>query len=91
MSVDMDTECETGSQEESLHEQGKQHEAQSQASEDSEPRHERDLSKYGFRPVWTAWDGYPGEIPDDICEWLDDDGGRGEYRVVQTRELPTKD
>ncbi|KAL4807017.1 hypothetical protein BDV18DRAFT_159239 [Aspergillus unguis] len=80
----MDTEYKTGSQEESLHEQRKQDEAQSQsqASEDSKPRHERDLSKYGFRPVWTAWDGYPGETPDDIREWLDDDGGRESAQLI---------
>lgn len=90
----MGTECEMGSQEESLLTQGKQDEAQPQASkvsEDSEPRHERDLSKVGFPPVWTNWGGYPGEIPDDIREWLGDDGRRGEYRVLQTRELGAND
>jgi hypothetical protein len=27
-------------------------------------------------PVWTSWGGYPGEIPDDIKEFLNDDGTR---------------
>ncbi|KAJ5577480.1 uncharacterized protein N7459_006444 [Penicillium hispanicum] len=79
--VIMDTQCEIRSQE-SPHEQGKQDEAQPQASEDSEPRHDRDLIKYGFRPVRTVWDGYPGEVPDDICEWLDDGGGRKSTQLI---------
>lgn len=29
--------------------------------------------------LWTSWGGYPGKIPDDIAEWLDGDGNRGEY------------
>lgn len=57
----------------------------SQASEDSEPRHERELKKHGLRPVWTAWDGYPGEVPDDIQKWLDDNGRRGEYTWIFRR------
>lgn len=32
-----------------------------QAREDIEPRHEQELKKHGLRPVWTAWDGYPGK------------------------------
>lgn len=43
------------------------------------PRNRRNLAKHGFRPVWTAWDGYPGdEIPADIQEWLDENGERSE-------------
>ena len=57
----------------------------SQASEDSEPRHERELKKHGLRPVWTAWDGYPGEMPDDIQKWLGDNGRRGEYTWIFRR------
>lgn len=61
-----------------------------QVSEDSEPRHERELDKHGLRPVWTAWDGYPGEVPDDVREWLDDSGCRGGYTRIWARELLTK-
>ena len=37
-----------------------------------------DLKAHGFQPVWTGWGGYPGEIPSEIAEWLDDTGNRGE-------------
>lgn len=63
----------------------------SQAIEETGPRHERELDKHGLRPVWTAWDGYPGEVPEDIQNWLDDSGRRGEYIWVFRRvELLTK-
>ena len=51
----------------------------SQAIEERAQRHERELNKHGLRSVWTAWDGYPGEVPHDIQDWLDDSGRRGEY------------
>ncbi|KAI9929445.1 hypothetical protein ASPWEDRAFT_69331 [Aspergillus wentii DTO 134E9] len=34
------------------------------------------LRKHGLRAVWTGRGGYPGKIPDDIAEWLDEDGTR---------------
>jgi hypothetical protein len=43
------------------------------------PRNYRNLAKHGFRPVWTTWDGYPGKIPSDIAEYLDDDGNCSEF------------
>jgi hypothetical protein len=42
-------------------------------------RDENGLVQNRLRPVWTGWGGYPGEIPDDIKEYLDDDGGRRKY------------
>lgn len=42
------------------------------------PRNHANLEKHGFRPVWTHWAGYPGEIPDDIREYLDEHGKRGD-------------
>jgi hypothetical protein len=39
-------------------------------------RDEADLPKHGLDPVWTSWGGYPGEIPDNIKEFLNDDGTR---------------
>jgi len=46
------------------------------------PRKYEHLEKHGFRPVWTMWDGYPGEIPEDIREYLDEDGQRRELLLV---------
>lgn len=42
------------------------------------PRYHLNLEKHGFRPVWTHWAGYTGEIPDDIREFLDENGKRGD-------------
>ena len=42
-------------------------------------RNANGLAQHGLEPVWTAWGGYPGEIPDDIKEYLDDDGGARKY------------
>lgn len=38
-------------------------------------RNPEDLSKNGLPPVWTSWGGYPGEVPQDIYEWFDDETG----------------
>lgn len=38
------------------------------------PRNLDHLERHGFRPVWTHWAGYSGEIPDDIGEYLDENG-----------------
>lgn len=42
------------------------------------PRKHNNLERHGFRPVWTQWEGYPGEIPADIGEYLDENGKCGE-------------
>ena len=35
--------------------------------------------RMGFNPCGPVWGGdYPGEIPSEIAEWLDDTGNRGE-------------
>ncbi|KAJ5483854.1 hypothetical protein N7539_006054 [Penicillium diatomitis] len=49
-----------------------------QEEEDEDPgfvswageRHPQVLGPQGFRPVWSNVDGYPGEIPSDILEWV---------------------
>lgn len=41
------------------------------------PRNHLNLEKHGFRPVWTHLAGYPGEIPADIGEYLDENGQCG--------------
>lgn len=38
-------------------------------------RNPEDLLKNGLPPVWTSWGGYPGEVPQDIYEWFDDETG----------------
>ncbi|OJJ45692.1 hypothetical protein ASPZODRAFT_17140 [Penicilliopsis zonata CBS 506.65] len=42
-----------------------------------------ELQKHGLRPVWTGSRGYPAEvIPDDIAEWLDDQGKRRSAQYI---------
>lgn len=72
--TDPDSECEMDSGVEEVT-QEEQYEARE--NDDNGPRDERDLEKHGFRPVWTSWDRYPGEMPDDIKEFLDENGRRG--------------
>ena len=38
-------------------------------------RNPEDLLKDGLLPVWTNWRGYPGEVPQNIYEWLNDETG----------------
>jgi len=38
-------------------------------------RDPEDLVAAGFRPVWSAGDGYPGPLPADIAEWIDPELG----------------
>ncbi|OQD78441.1 hypothetical protein PENDEC_c001G01312 [Penicillium decumbens] len=46
------------------------------------PRNHLHLEQHGFRPVWTPWEGYPGEIPADIREYLDEDGTCGSAKMI---------
>ncbi|CAG8136752.1 unnamed protein product, partial [Penicillium nalgiovense] len=47
------------------------------------PPNNHNLAKHGFRPVWTSWEGYPGdEIPEDIREWLDENGQRKSTKSI---------
>jgi hypothetical protein len=50
------------------------------------------LEVRGFAPVWISGIGYPGEIPDDIADFLDSEGRssiyplyRACYMIGQTR------
>jgi hypothetical protein len=42
-------------------------------------REEAELPKNGLPPVWTSWGGYPGVVPEEISEYLDDGGGHRKY------------
>lgn len=44
-------------------------------------RDEEALEEHGFDPIWTSWGGYPGKIPDEISEYLDERGKR-RYEIV---------
>jgi hypothetical protein len=37
-------------------------------------RGEETLEEHGFDPIWTSWGGYPGKIPDEISECIDEHG-----------------
>ena len=43
-------------------------------------RDEAGLIKNGLSPVWTSWGGYPGVVPEEISEYLNDDGKCRKYR-----------
>lgn len=46
------------------------------------------LEKYGFRPVWTCWGGYPHPcIPSDIFELLDESGNSSAQVIGPLRSL----
>lgn len=58
-----------------------------EVNDDTGVRDEDELEKHGFRKVWTAWGGYPGDVPGDIEEFLDDDGRRGKYILFERYKL----
>lgn len=40
------------------------------------PRTMKQLEDAGYSPVWSREEGYPGEIPEEIAEYLDDNSYR---------------
>jgi hypothetical protein len=42
-------------------------------------REEEELIQNGLPPVWTSWGGYPGTIPEEISEFLSEDGTCRKY------------
>ena len=45
-------------------------------------REEEELIQNGLPPVWTSWGGYPGTIPEEIGEFLSEDGTCRKYHPV---------
>ena len=44
-------------------------------------RYPSDLEAAGYKPVWSSTDGYPGEIPENIAEWLYPNAARYDYVI----------